>query len=816
MNRIFHIIIILIAISNSTNAQNLIDCWHVNAVDKVSETKGGFGGNLDLGSRFGCSIEVIGDYDGDGINELGVGNFYNDDGGVKRGAFWVLFMNSNNTVKSEVRISSTTGGLGAVLNNDDNFGYRVAALGDMDGDGVPDLAVSRHLADNVGVDDGTIFVLYMNANGSVKSKVEIGEGLGGLNVGLVSNDKFGFGVGSIGDLNGDGVNDIAVGAIGDTDGGANSGAVYILFMNANGTVASNQKISATSGGLTGLPAGTLFGTSIDGIGDLNGDGTLDIVVGAGRDNDGGTNRGAIWVLFMNSNGTVSSSQKISDTQGNFGYGLSNNYSFGWTVAGEIDIDGDGINDITTGSYGGNDGGPERGESYILFMNTNGTVREYLTISQLQGNFNTVLDDNDRYGKSTAILGDVNGDGYIEIAYGADQDDNGGTDQGAFYIVHLDTTPPVLVTTSDTTICQATPVQLFVAGAQTYLWNNANLLDDSSSATPILTTSSSVIMKVEGTDAFGCIGREQVLVNYNLGGNIFPIDTSFCNGEYLVATQPGALAYLWSTGDTTESIRVQTTGTYKVTVTLPAGCIANGNTDVTFSNPVVDMGDDTLICIGDAAHLVAWPHDSISILWNTGDTGRVLTTSDTGLYSVIVGDSGCQGFDEVRVDKFPALFLEWDSVLAKCLDKSLILEGEIPLASYIWNANQDARLYQINDTGTITLEVTNLCESIYDTIRIIDGNCECEVYMPNSFTPDGNDVNDIYKPKINCFYDYYVFRIFDRWGVMVFETFDQTQGWDGYVDGKLMHQGVYTWRIEKSFSNESGVESVMGKVNLIRR
>ena len=785
-------------------------------MDKVSQSKGGFSDTLDFWSRFGCSIEPIGDMDNDGVNDLAVGNFYNNDGGPKRGAFWILYMNSNSTVKSETRISSTTGGLGSVLNNDDNFGYRIANLGDMDGDGVVDLAVSRHLADNIGVDDGTVFILYMNSNGTVKSKTEIGEGLSGFAGGLASNDKFGFGVGGIGDLNNDGVNDIAVGAVGDTDGGANSGAVHILFMNANGTVSSTQKISATSGGLTGLPAGSLFGTSVDGIGDLNGDGVLDIVVGAGRDNDGGPNRGAVWVLFLNTNGTVSSSQKISDTQGNFGYGLSDNYLFGWTVASKMDIDGDGINDIATGSFGGTDGGPQRGEAYVLFMNTNGTVREYLTISELQGGFNTVLGDDDRFGKSSAILGDINGDGYIEIAYGADQDNNSGTDKGAFYVVHLDTTPPVLVTTADTTICQAVPVQLFATGAQTYLWNNANLLDDSTSATPILTTSNSVVMNVQGWDSWGCVTKENIVVNYNLNDNILPQDTSICQLEYLSAYQPGALSYLWSTGETTESISVAITGVYTVTVNLPGSCVAKGHSSVKFANPDVKLGSDTVICIGDYATLEAWPNDSLPILWNTGDTTRYLVTHDTGAYWVFVGDSGCMGVDSIRVDKYPKLFIEWDSVMTTCLDQSVIFEGEIPLANYFWNNILLAPIYQTNDTGLVTVEVSNLCESINDTILVTYKECECVIYIPNSFTPNGDAMNDVFIPEINCFYDYYVLRIFDRWGMMVFETFDQAVGWDGFVDNELMHQGVYTWRIEKSFSTEAGVESLYGRVNLIRR
>jgi hypothetical protein len=105
--------------------------------------------------------------------------------------------------------------------------------------------------------------------------------------------------------------DLAVGAWGDDTGGTNRGAVHVLFMNTDGTVSSSVKIaSGTNGGPT-LTNGDKFGTSVASIGDLDGDGVLDLAVGAYQDDTGGTDRGAIYILFMNTDGTVSSSVKIA-------------------------------------------------------------------------------------------------------------------------------------------------------------------------------------------------------------------------------------------------------------------------------------------------------------------------------------------------------------------------------------------------------------------------------------------------------------------------------------------------------------------------
>ena len=223
----------------------------------------------------------------------------------------------------------------------------MTSLGDLDGDGITDLAVGADRDDTGGTDRGAVYVLFLNANGTVEEQPKDRQ-RHGRRADPGERRRFGRSVASLGDLDGDGVTDLAVGAFQDDTGGTNRGAVHVLFLNSNGTVKSSQKIASGIGGGPILANDDLFGRSVASLGDLDGDGVTDLAVGAVRDDTGGTNRGAVHVLFLNSDGTVKSSQKIASGTGG-GPTLANNDQFGFSVAALGDLDGDGVTDSGGGS-----------------------------------------------------------------------------------------------------------------------------------------------------------------------------------------------------------------------------------------------------------------------------------------------------------------------------------------------------------------------------------------------------------------------------------------------------------------------------------
>ncbi|VAX01083.1 hypothetical protein MNBD_GAMMA21-1839 [hydrothermal vent metagenome] len=113
----------------------------VDSSQKINELEGNFNATLTDDDQFGRSVANIGDLESDGVTDLAVGVPFADDGGTDRGAVWVLFMDDNGQVDVQQKISNTEGGFSGGLDNDDQFGISVTAIGDLNDDGVIDLVV---------------------------------------------------------------------------------------------------------------------------------------------------------------------------------------------------------------------------------------------------------------------------------------------------------------------------------------------------------------------------------------------------------------------------------------------------------------------------------------------------------------------------------------------------------------------------------------------------------------------------------------------------------------------------------------------------
>lgn len=385
---------------------------------KIENGSYGFFTNLENGDRFSRDHDKIGDINGDGVVDIVVGARSDDDGGVDAGAVYILFMNSDGSVQNNQKISMLEGGFTEILNAGNFFGYGVAGIGDYDEDGIPDIAVSAPVPPN-----NSLYIIHLNADGTVKNYVK--------NQNIIAN-----GLTAIGDVNGDNRIDLVACNPGSDDGGTNRGAIDILFLNNTSQVIYDNivTISSTQGGFgVGIEDGDEFGgREVAMLGDIDNDGTKELAVGAFM-SDGG--KGAIWILSLNAT-TFNVVSKVKITEGMNGFtdelvtDINPNGTFGgqfghaMCVAG--DIDGDGVTELITGANQQNEGW-----AYILYLNTDKTVKSFTRINNTEGGFNLSLNSEERFSRSISYVGDLKEDGSIAINIGG-----GAGETGTLYMLFL--------------------------------------------------------------------------------------------------------------------------------------------------------------------------------------------------------------------------------------------------------------------------------------------------------------------------------------------------------------------------------------------
>lgn len=322
------------------------------------------------GNEFsGTSVSGINDLNGDGFDDLIISSpgTTGDDGHVH-----VVFGNATGT---DVALSAVvpSAGLGfEILGADlgDRIGDIVSRAGDFNNDGIEDVIIGARFAEEAAVETGAAYVVFGKSDDAVidLSNVEAGLGGGIAIFGAVDGDEAGISVSEAGDFNGDGIDDVIVGASGAS---ANDGEAYIIFGSAGG--GSNIDLAAFGGTSLGvvIDAGSFSGGNVgkrvSQAGDINGDGLEDIIIGAPLADIGGVTSGAAFVVY----GTTSTAAINLDAiaAGNGGFIVegtaATDETGGKSVEGGGDINGDGFDDIiVTVTNGPN--GVLSGASTIIF------------------------------------------------------------------------------------------------------------------------------------------------------------------------------------------------------------------------------------------------------------------------------------------------------------------------------------------------------------------------------------------------------------------------------------------------------------------
>ena len=425
-------------ITLNANAQ---DSSPFSGFAKISDTHSNFAGNIDDEARFGRSIAKIGDIDGNGVPDIAVGAFRSNgkdaNSNGAEGAIWILFLSDDGNVIKSAKIGNEEGGFNGDLDTNDAFGESLAItslsdVGDINNDGIPDLAVGASGDDDDGSGangnaQGAVWILTLNRDGQVTGHKKIGNSTPGFEGSLGAINSFGHSLASM-DVNRDGKHELIVGTPRDNSNGRGKGAVWVLSLNEDGEVESAMKIDSQSIGLETLRVDDHFGQSLATL-DIDNDGIQELAVGAPDADTDGSNQGAVWILSFDEKGTPSVMNRISGRD-------SSGDKFGRSLTSLGDMNGDSTDDLFVGASEDAEKGSKSGAVWLLTLNRNGevegTTRKLVSDEGIGESDGTVAGD--YLGISLANLGDINGDGQPELGVGADGDDDGGSNRGAIWIL----------------------------------------------------------------------------------------------------------------------------------------------------------------------------------------------------------------------------------------------------------------------------------------------------------------------------------------------------------------------------------------------
>lgn len=231
------------------------------------------------------------------------------------------------------------------------------------------------------------------------------------------------------------------------------------------------------------------------------------------------------------------------------------------------------------------------------------------------------------------------------------------------------------------------------------------------------------------------------------------------------------------------------------------------------NSTLDLGADTILCTGDEIILNAASFAD-DYLWNDGSIDSTLLVNVPGMYTVTTWNKGCLFSDEVNINFLDLPELNWPVDTTVCNNEPFILVAGDNTNNYEWQDLSSHWTYTVENEGVFYCKVSSECGTSADTIMVHLEKCFCSAYVPNSFTPNDDQVNDVLAVSTNCTLDTYHFLIMNRWGEIVFETTDPSVEWDGMLNNCVLQDGAYSYVLSYQFT-DGEFKQKTGHINLLR-
>jgi len=374
----------------------------------------------------GYSVAVVGDVDDDGLDDLLIGAPYRDSFGISNGESYLILGRTagwatglDAATIADVSINGTSMG--------DLAGFGLAGIGDVNDDGVVDFAIGAPFNGEAASDAGQVYVFFGTATGwpLTMGVADADATLLGEN----SGDELGVSIAGVGDVNGDHIDDLLLGAPTNDDVATASGKAYLRLGSGYGW-GTDVPAAVADASFLGGGADHELGRSVAGAGDIDGDGLRDLLIGAWEADDTGTDAGAVYLVFGSTTGWQPDTPAADADVTLFGTSAYD-YAGQWLHGGG-DFDGDGLDDIVVSAPRNDDAGNDTGQAYLVLGRASGWSPSLMLDEATASLMGAEPDDEIQ---AAILAGDLNGDGLDDLVAGSPYADAPFGEEGVLYLVH---------------------------------------------------------------------------------------------------------------------------------------------------------------------------------------------------------------------------------------------------------------------------------------------------------------------------------------------------------------------------------------------